>query len=45
MSGELIDAVAKIGMIKVDLMPTSEGEYTPILGMWLSLLTNKWLGN
>ena len=40
MSGELIDVVGRNDLIEVDLMPTNEGEYTPILGTWPSLLTD-----
>ena len=30
----------RYGLIEVDLMPTIEGEITPILEMWPSLITN-----
>jgi len=38
MSGELIDVVGRNGLIEVELMPTNEGDYTPNLGTWPSLL-------
>ena len=34
----------RYGLIEVDLMPTLQGEITPILGTWPSLLTDLVVG-